>query len=39
MHSVKEIVEENGFIFNEYHVTTQDGYILTLHRLRLQEEC
>ena len=32
-HNVKQIVEENGFTFEEHQVTTEDGYILTLHRI------
>ena len=30
---MQEIVEENGFIFEEHNVTTEDGYILTMHRI------
>lgn len=32
-HNVKQIVEENGFGFEEHHVITDDGYNLTLHRI------
>ena len=32
-HDVKTIVTENGFGFEEHTVTTEDGYILTLHRV------
>jgi len=31
--SFRQIVEENGFIYEEYDVTTEDGYILGLHRI------
>ena len=31
--TVKEIVEENGFSYEEYKVTTKDDYILTLMRI------
>ena len=31
--SVKQITEENGFIYEEYNVTTEDHYILTLMRI------
>lgn len=27
-HEMKEIVEENGFVYEKHHVTTKDGYIL-----------
>lgn len=30
----KDIVEENGFKFDKYEVVTDDGYILTLFRIR-----
>lgn len=35
--TVKEIVEENGFAFEEHTVITEDGYILTLHRIRQKD--
>jgi len=28
------MVEQHGFIFEEHTVTTEDGYILTLHRIK-----
>lgn len=31
--SFKEIVNENGFIFEKYDVVTEDGYILSLFRI------
>jgi hypothetical protein len=31
--SLKEIVHENGFKYEEYNVTTSDGYILGLYRI------
>ena len=31
--SVKQISEENGFIYEEYNITTPDNYILTLMRI------
>jgi lysosomal acid lipase/cholesteryl ester hydrolase len=31
--SVQEICSENGFLFEEHFVTTEDGYILQLHRI------
>lgn len=31
--SVKEIVEENGWVYEEYDVVTDDGYILTIYRI------
>ena len=36
-HDIKQIAEENGYKFEEHEVTTSDGYILTLHRIRLIE--
>jgi hypothetical protein len=30
---MSEIVQENGFKFEEHNVTTEDGYILTMHRI------
>lgn len=32
--SLKEIVEDQGFIFEEHDTVTDDGYILTVHRIR-----
>ena len=32
-HTIKQIVEENGFIFEEHNTITEDGYILTMHRI------
>lgn len=32
-HDVKQIVRENGFDFEEHEVTTEDGYILKVHRV------
>jgi len=32
-HNVQQVVEENGFKFEEHKVTTSDGYILTVHRI------
>ena len=34
-HSMKQIVEENGFTFEAYDVTTEDGYVLGLHRIAI----
>lgn len=34
----KDIVEANGFEFEEYEVITEDGYVNTLHRLYLKDE-
>ena len=31
--SIKEIVEHHGYLFESHEVTTEDGYILTLHRI------
>ena len=31
--SIKEIVERHGYLFESHEVTTEDGYILTLHRI------
>ena len=31
--SVQDIVQENGFGFEQYFVTTEDNYILNLHRI------
>lgn len=35
--SYKEIVEDNGFAYDEYEVTTEDGYILKMFRIRTYE--
>lgn len=32
--SFKEIVEKAGYVFDSYEVTTEDGYILTMFRIR-----
>ena len=32
-HDTQQIVEENGFKFEAHNVTTEDGYILALHRI------
>ena len=32
--SFQEIVENAGYVFDEYKVTTEDGYILTMFRIR-----
>jgi lysosomal acid lipase/cholesteryl ester hydrolase len=31
--NIQQIIEENGFIFEEHTVTTEDGYILKMHRI------
>lgn len=31
--SFQEIVEENGFVFEAHHTTTEDGYILNFFRI------
>jgi len=31
--SIKEIVEHHGYLFESHEVITEDGYILTLHRI------
>jgi Partial alpha/beta-hydrolase lipase region len=31
--SLKEIIMENGFSYEEYTLVTKDKYILTLHRI------
>ena len=31
--SVREMVESRGFVYEEYHVTTNDSYILTVMRV------
>lgn len=36
-HTFQQIVEENGFVFEEHTVETQDGYILTMHRVFMNE--
>ena len=36
-HTFQQIVEENGFVFEEHTVETQDGYILTMHRVFMDE--
>lgn len=33
--SIKEIVENEGFKFQEHKVTTKDGYILKIHRVSM----
>lgn len=32
--SFKEIVEKNGFYFESHEVETEDGYLLTVYRVR-----
>mgnify|MGYP004417252226 CR=1 FL=1 len=32
-HTIREIVEENNYSFEEHNVTTDDGYILSIHRV------
>lgn len=32
--TLRQLVERLGFSFEEHQVTTQDGYILTMHRVR-----
>ena len=32
-HTIKQIIEENGFGFEEHNTITDDGYILALHRI------
>lgn len=32
-HTIQEVVEENNYTFSEHQVTTEDGYILTMHRI------
>ena len=29
----RDVIERNGYPFEEYKVTTEDGYVLTLHRI------
>ena len=36
-HNISQIIEENGFVFEQHEVQTEDGYLLTVHRLYLQE--
>lgn len=31
--NIQEIIEENGFTFEAHNVTTEDGHILTMHRI------
>ena len=31
--SLKEIVQENGYAYEEYTIVTKDSYVLTLHRI------
>ena len=31
--SISELVSSHGFVLQEYHVLTEDGYILTVHRV------
>ena len=35
--SIKEIVEDQDFIFEEHFAETEDGYILGVHRIRSQK--
>ena len=35
--SIKEIVEDQDFIFEEHFTETDDGYILGMHRIRSHE--
>ena len=30
----RRMTEDNGFVFDEYEVETEDGYLLTLYRVR-----
>ena len=32
-HTIREIVEENNYSFEEHNITTDDGYILSIHRV------
>ena len=36
---MSQIVQENGFVFEEHNVTTDDGYILTMHRIPPSSNC
>ena len=33
-HTIEDIVLENGFLFEQHNVTTDDGYILSIHRIQ-----
>ena len=32
-HTLQQIIMENGFPFEQHNVTTEDGHILTMHRI------
>lgn len=37
--TIKELTSKYGYPFEEHNVTTEDGYILTLHRIPCKENC
>jgi len=37
MKNFQQLVEDNGFLFNDYEVTTEDGYKLHLYRIRTDD--
>lgn len=37
--NIKELTSKYGYPFEEHNVTTEDGYILTLHRIPCKKKC